>query len=97
MLCIDKLYSLCPSILKLPSDDKSSPSDLFDVAATAAACAVAAGAPPPSLSLVTIPPPPPPAIYLQTLHNITKQFVQYHFVIPYYQDCFSTCLEGIQC
>ncbi|MGA9171775.1 MAG: hypothetical protein WBZ20_16680 [Nitrososphaeraceae archaeon] len=57
MLCIAKLYSLCPSILKLPSDDKSSPSDLFDVAA------VAAGAPPPPpLSLVTIPPPLPPAI-----------------------------------
>jgi hypothetical protein len=37
LLCIDKLYSLCPSILKLPSDDKSSPSDLLDVAAVTAA------------------------------------------------------------
>jgi hypothetical protein len=32
LLCITRLYSLCPSILKLPSNDKSSPSELFDVA-----------------------------------------------------------------
>ena len=36
-------------------------------------------------------------LYLQTLHNISKQCAQYHFVIPYYLDYFSTYLEGIRC
>jgi alkanesulfonate monooxygenase SsuD/methylene tetrahydromethanopterin reductase-like flavin-dependent oxidoreductase (luciferase family) len=31
LLRIANLYSLCPSILKLPSDDRSSPSDLIDI------------------------------------------------------------------
>ena len=53
-----KLYSLCPSILKLPSGDRSSPSDLFDIFDVD----IAADAFSTPSSLKTDPPPFPPAI-----------------------------------
>jgi len=64
LLCIAKLYNLCPSILKLPSCDKSAPKDLFCVFVVDAATAPR----PPSLE--TIPPPFPPAIIFTKFNKI---------------------------